>query len=454
MVELAHLRGKIEARRATVCVVGLGYVGTCIAAVTANAGFRVVGVDVREEVVKAVSEGRPPFYEPGLSNALRRAVRAERLSATISFEEAVKESDVVIVTVGTPVTEEGEVDLSQLERACESIGKHLSPGKLVVIKSTVPPGTTEGIVREILEKSSGLQAGIDFALAYSPERMAEGKALRELTNLPEIIAGIDDVSTALAESFVKSLGVRAIRLSSPRAAEIAKLASNLWIDLSIALANQLALLCEKFGIDVHEVIKAANTLPRGASYVNILLPGLVGGSCLTKDPYFAAKLAEKVGVRSELIVAARKLNEGMYLHIIRLVQDALQEAGKKLAGSKVAVLGLAYKGETSDTRASQAISIIRELKRLGANVVAYDPYVEKAPPDVKMSDLKGTLDQADCIIVATEHARFREIEPSYIAKLIRAPCAFVDARGIFNPEEVSKCGFIWRGLGRPRGDPS
>jgi UDP-N-acetyl-D-mannosaminuronic acid dehydrogenase len=249
--------------------------------------------------------------------------------------------------------------------------------------------------------------------------------------------------------FMEKIGVETMHVSNPKTAEMVKMADNLWIDQSIALGNQLALICEKLGIDVQEVIKAANTLPKGGSFVNILLPGLVGGSCLTKDPYFLANLATTKGIDSSLIIAGRKLNESMYLHVVDLVKEAYAEMGKALKGSKIAVLGLAFKGETSDIRESQAISIVRKLKELGADVKVFDPYVKDAPSDITMTSLDDALKGSDCIVVATEHSYFRQLQLEQLSNSVNKPSALVDARGVFNPSKAKNLGFIWRGLGRP-----
>jgi UDP-N-acetyl-D-mannosaminuronic acid dehydrogenase len=445
-LNVTRLKDEIRRKRARICVLGLGHVGTCLAAVVADAGFSVIGVDVNPVVVDEINRAEPPFHEPGLDELLTKAVKAGKLKATTDVGRAIDESDLVLITVGTPITE-GKIDLTYLEQACRDVGKRVG-GKLVIIKSTVTPGTTESLVKRVLEEESGLRAGIDFGLVYSPERMAEGKAIKELKSLPEIIGGLNKPSSDLAKTFADQLGVKAVVVSNPRVAEMAKLADNLWIDLSIALANQLALLCEKLGVDVHEVIKVANTLPRGSSYVNILLPGLVGGSCLSKDPYFFAQLAREAGVNADLILTARKLNEGMYLHVISLADEALKELGKDLRTSAVAVLGLAFKGGTSDTRESQAVRLVKGLRELGAKVKVHDPFVRVPPEGIDLLSFEEAVKKADCVIIATEHSCFRHISLPKLSSLVNKPCALVDARAMLDPEEVKKAGFVWRGLGR------
>jgi len=440
----------IEQGRITVCIIGLGYVGLCLGGVLAESGFNVIGADINPKAVELVNSGKAPFYEPGLDELLKKNVKRRRLRATTNVIEAVKKSQVIYITVGTPPDEKGKINLNYMKTASQDIGRGLSKGKLVIVKSTVLPGTTEEFVKPILERTSGLKAGKDFALAYCPERLAEGKAIEELKTWPEIVGGIDNKSTEVVSAIISRLGVKAIKVSNPRTAETVKLADNLWIDQSIALANQLALICEKLGIDTHEMIRAADTLPKGTSYVNIMFPGLVGGSCLSKDPYFLANIAKEKEINADLILLGRKLNESMYLHIVELVKDAFKEMKTKIKGAKIAVLGLAFKGETSDLRATQSIPIIRELKKFGANVSAYDPYVKKPPEDIEVAgSLDSAIKGADCIVIATEHSAFKKISLRRVVTLTSKPCAIVDARAILDPKEALKLGFVWRGLGRP-----
>jgi UDP-N-acetyl-D-mannosaminuronic acid dehydrogenase len=446
-----EIEAKVNNCDITICVVGLGYVGLCIASVLADVGYRVIGADVDSTIIQTVKRGKAPFYESELDQLVKKVVASGRLTPTSNVVEATRKSDVVIIAVGTPPDKSGKIRFEYLKAACKKVGEGLTKGKLVILKSTVPPGTTNTIVRSILEKTSNLKATKDFLLVYCPERLSEGKAIQELRILPEIIGGIDKKASEVAAAIFAKLGVQTILVSKPEVAELVKLADNAWIDLSIAYANELAKICEKTGVDVQEVISAANTLPEARNW-HMLRPGLAGGSCLTKDPLFLVAYAKERGAEIHLPAVARRINARMYLHIAGLIEDALHEMGKALRGSRVSILGLAFKGDVSDLRGSQALSLARKLAKEGATVKAYDPFVAKAPRGISMeSDLISAVKNSDCIVVATEHTAFKQINLEEITKYVNKPCAIVDARAIINPLIALKLGFIWRGLGRPIG---
>ncbi len=438
-----HKSGKLVAS-----VFGLGYVGLCLSAFMAQRGIRVVGVDVSEEVVEKVRRGETPFFEPGLEEALKTCIASKMLEATTDSAYAVESSNVIVITVGTPLGVDGSAELRYLRSAAEAISSRLRAGQVVVLKSTVPPGATEELLKPALEHGSGLKAEQDFALAFCPERLSEGRALEELAKLPVVVGAVGPRSRDCVVAFFRCLGLETIDVGNPRAAELVKLADNLWIDVSIALGNLIALFCETYGADVRKVISAANTLSRGYSSVNILNPGLVGGSCLPKDPLFLAAVGEKLGIDTSLIVSARNLNSSMYLHVLDLLRDGLLEAGKEVRKSRVAVLGLAFKGETSDTRESQSLKLIERLVGEGARVVAFDPYVKEAPAETA-SSVYEAVEGADAVVVATEHRAFQEVDWERVWSLVKKPCVLVDARGIVDPNHAIELGFIWRGLGRP-----
>jgi len=444
-----EIKAKANKCDVTICVVGLGYVGLCIASVMADVGYRVFGVDVDSLIIRTVRRGKAPFYEYELDQLIKKVVASRKLTPTTNVIEATRKSDVVIITVGTPPDRSGKVSFEDLKAACKKVGKGLTRGKLIILKSTVPPCTTNTVVRPILEQSSNLKTTKDFLLAYCPERLAEGRAIRELRILPEIIGGVDKKSSEVAATIFARLGVQTILVSNPEAAELVKLVDNAWIDLSIAYANELAKICEKTGVDAQEVISAANTLPEARNW-HMLRPGLAGGSCLTKDPLFLVAFAKEKGAEICLPTIARRINKLMYLHISGLIEDALHEMGKVLRGSRVSVLGLTFKGDVSDLRGSQAVSLARKLAKEGAIFKAYDPFVTKAPKGISAeSDLLSAVKNADCIVVATEHTVFKKINLKQIAKYINKPCAIVDARAIISPVVALNLGFIWRGLGRP-----
>lgn len=441
---------------ATVAVVGFGYVGSCVGAVLASKRYDVVAIDRRQDLVDGINRGEVGIHEPGLGDMVRWTVEDGHLRATTSME-SVADADVVIVTVGTPLGD-GQPDTSQVEAACADLARHLRPGQLVMLKSTVPPFTTERVVAPILEAGSGLVAGDDFHLAFCPERLAEGRALQELQELPVVVGGIDRASTELAAAFWEdSLGLETIRVADARTAELSKLADNWWIDLSIAMGNELALLCERLDVDALEVIAAANSLPKGAHHVNILLPSVgVGGSCLTKDPWFVDHLARDHGVTLHLPATGRRVNDAMPDHTVDLIESGLADAGLALADASVAVLGVAFKNNTGDTRFTPVGPVLKRLEASGCDLRVHDPLVSPAdfaelmdvPP---VDDLATAIEGAHCVAFLAGHDDFRRLGLADITDRVAAGCVIADGRMYFSRAQIEAfeaAGLRFVGIGR------
>jgi UDP-N-acetyl-D-mannosaminuronic acid dehydrogenase len=432
-----------------VAVVGLGYVGTSLTAVLAEGGYAVRGVEARPEVVDRVAAGECPIEEPGITGRFERYADEGRITASTD-PAAVADCPTVLVTVGTPLAR-ADPDLSAVEAATADVAPHLDLGDLVVYRSTLPAGATEGTVAPGLAEGSGLEPGVDFHLAYCPERMAEGSAYEDLTTTPVVVGGVSPGSREAAGSFWSSLGLETVPVSDPTAAELAKLADNWWIDLNIALANELALLSERLGTDVVEVISAANTLPKGQHHVNIMYPGAgVGGSCLHKDPWFVASLGETYGLDLETPRVSRRVNDRMPGHVVDLTREAL---GGDLSGATVAVLGVAFKGGTDDTRNSPTIPIVEGLREAGAVVRVTDSYV----PAEKVEELLGTtpdrlpesLSGVDCVVVATDHEAYRALTPEALREHVgHDSFAVVDGRHVFAWDAFDGTDVTYRGVGR------
>ncbi len=328
---------KFRKRTAHIAVVGLGRVGLPTSAVFAGAGFQVVGVDVRSDVVQNVSRGTVNTNEQGLEELLRRVVGSGRLEASTESASVIKESDAVIVCVQTPINDQRKPDLTYLKSACDEVAQGFSKGKLMIVVSTVPPRTMKDVVVKILEEKSGRKCGVDFWLAYCPERITPGRMLQELATGDRIVGSFDTDSAAVAVELLKTVSSGGLSITDCGSAEVAKLAENTFRDVNIAFANELALICEDVSVDVEEVILLANTHPR----VKIHSPGCgVGGPCLIKDPYLLLSARVDDG-KLGIVEASRKMNDSMPSHTIRLLVKALGEAGKDVKNSKVAVLGVA-----------------------------------------------------------------------------------------------------------------
>ena len=433
----------LPATRARVAVVGYGYIGAVIAAALAQRGYDVTGIDVRPAVVEEANAGRTSVPEPGLKEAVHEAYAAGRLRATVDYA-ACAASDVIVVTVGTPLDAMQGADLTQVREAAMGVAKHLRRGQLVVFKSTMPPGTTERVVRPLLEEGSGLKCGEGFLLAFSPERLAEGHALAEFATLPVVVGGVDAASTrAAAEFWRDALDVEVVEMTSATAAELSKLACNWWIDANIAIANELAMLSDALKVDATDVIRAANTLPKGQHFVNILSPSVgVGGYCLTKDPWFVHDLGRRHGLELRTARAGREANDRMPQYTVDRIEKELRKQGRSLAGARVAVLGLSIKANTGDVRFTPAQHVLSALQQRSADLVVCDPMVhaEDAARVTSLpvgSDVEATLRDADVVIGLANHDAFKSVGVERFAELVK-PGAFVfDGRSLFTKAEAA-----------------
>jgi len=433
---------KIKSRTASMAVLGLGNVGLATAAIFADVGFSVVGVDVDEAVVEAVAEGRSRTKE--LGGLVQKVVREGGLKTSIDMLHAVGKADIVVICVQTPLTKDRRPNLAFLKKACESIADGPLRGKLVILVSTVPPGTTRGYIAPLLERDSGLKCGTDFWLAHCPERIALGKVIREFAENSRIIGGCGDESAVIAMELFKTVSKGEILVTDCSSSEVAKLAENTFRNVNIAFANELALICEQIGVDVMEAIRLANTHPR----VNVHNPGCgVGGPCLPKDPYLLLSLVKKKRLKSKVIQPACELNDYMPEHTVELVVDALRKAGKDVRNSSVAVLGVAFKGGVESAASSPSGAIVHKLMSLGATVCVYDPYSEENFGAGRVEDVNEAIRGADCIVIATDHKIFRELKLGKIRALMNEKPAIVDGRRILNPKDATRQGYAYLGIG-------
>jgi UDP-N-acetyl-D-glucosamine dehydrogenase len=415
------LIARFEARTARVSVLGLGYVGLPLIVELAKAGFEAVGIDIDADKVARLNLG--DSYIPDVTSAdLARLVGAGRLRATTDAA-LVGEVDAIDICVPTPLRKTKDPDLSFVVAAVEQIARHLRPGHLVVLESTTYPGTTEEVVQPILERG-GLRAGRDFYLAFSPERVDPGNRQWTTANIPKVVGGVDPTSTAVAVAFYRQVVAQVVPVSSTRVAEMVKLLENTFRAVNIGLANELALMCRDLGIDVWEVIEAAATKPFGFMpfYPG---PGL-GGHCIPIDPYYLSWKARQNGFESRFIELAGHINAAMPRYVVERVVDALNSVGKPLRGSRVHLLGVAYKANVGDVRESPALDIATLLARRGAVLSYSDPYVPRVELGGQVLEA-ATLEEAlargfDCAVIATNHAAF-----DYDALFHRAPL-IVDTR--------------------------
>jgi UDP-N-acetyl-D-glucosamine dehydrogenase len=409
----AALRYALANRSACVGVIGCGYVGLPLAVGFAKAGFGVVAVDVDAERVRKLQAG-DSYIQDVPSEALATEVKARRFTATTDYG-ALRHANVIFVAVPTPFDRAKQPDLSYIINAAEGIAAVLQKGQLVVLESTTYPGTTDEVMRPILERS-GLKAGTDFYLAFSPERIDPGNKTFGIENTPKVVGGIDPESTALAAAALQQITEGRIHsVSSARVAELTKLLENTFRAVNIALVNELAMLCDRMGIDVWEVIEAAATKPYGFMP---FYPGPgVGGHCIPVDPYYLSWKAREYDFHTKFIELAAETNLGMPFFTVERIRKQLNEAGRSLRGARILVLGAAFKKDIDDPRESAAIRVMEILNGEGAVIDYHDPYVASvrlATPvfgvDGKHATLRSVplddelLNAADCVVILVAHS--------------------------------------------------
>lgn len=445
-----QIKSLIKSGKIAVSVFGLGSVGLAIATVWLRAGARVIGVDIDDRKVKDLNTGVVRHSEQVVVETIKSSLRAGTFYATTSGGEAVRESNVLDIIV--PVLyNSGGPDFTSLDDVVVTIGKNMVEGQAVVLESSVPPLTTEYRVRPVLEELSNLRSDIDFALIYSPERVLVGRAVEDIeVRYPKIVSGVGPRSLALAEklfSIVAKAGV--VKASSPRVAEFAKLAEGVYRDVNIALANELSKLSQALDVDLIEVIEIANTQP----YSHLHKPGAgVGGHCIPVYPRFLSWLGQLHGVDLELVELARRINDSQPLQVVRLLLEEV--GGIERRKVKVAVLGLAYRGNVPIPIGSPTYRIVKELVRLGYEVTVHDPLIEADPLLSSLGaslvkDLVEALKGSDVVIVATDHNHYKEVTPCKLVELSQNPgLIIIDARDVIDVSEC--CGARYLGIGRGR----
>ncbi|HVR95022.1 MAG TPA: nucleotide sugar dehydrogenase [Thermoanaerobaculia bacterium] len=425
----ALLAAAIRDRTARVGIIGLGYVGLPLALGFAEGGFAVLGFDTDPAKVGSLERGE--CYIPHLDGGrVRPLVEAGRLRATADMDR-LGEPDALLICVPTPLTPQRDPDLSYVTGTAEAIARRLRAGQLVVLESTTYPGTTDEVVQVVLEKS-GLACGSGFFLAFSPEREDPGNPSYSGTRIPKVVGGVDGPSGDLAEALYAAVVPRTVRVSSARVAEATKLTENIYRAVNIALVNELKIVFERMGIDIWEVLDAASTKPFGYMRFN---PGPGwGGHCIPIDPFYLSWKAREFGQSTRFIELAGELNVRMQEYVVERLQYALNQRGKPVRGSRVLVLGLAYKKDVADPRESPAFELIDQLLRLGAVVSYHDPHIPRAPRMRSWRDLPemasvpltaGCLEASDAVLVVTDHS-----DLDYDLVLRHAPL-IVDTRGVY-----------------------
>jgi len=433
----SHSTGKTGRPKQTVVVVGLGYVGLPLALLCEEKGFDVIGFDVDQAKLNALRNAAIPDLSPHEQTRLKKA--------KVKFsnnQRVINDADIVIVCVPTPVFEDHTPDLRPLKSAARSVGLNLKKGALVIIESTVNPGVCEEVVIPILTRTSGLQVEEDFYFAHCPERINPGDKSFTVATIPRVIGARTESSRERAVDFYRSvLDAEVVTVSDLKEAESVKMVENAFRDINIAFVNELAMSFDKLGIDLGHVIDAASTKPFGfmAHY-----PGCgVGGHCIPVDPYYLIDYAKKNGFSHKFIKSAREINNNMPDYTVRRLRQALRLFGRQLSGERVALLGLAYKKDVADSRESPALVIEEKLKKEGAHVVRYDPFISKKNDYLTLQD---TLSAVDSVIIATDHSLFKTLTPQILEQY--EIDVVIDGRNCLDKDQFASSTIVYRGIGR------
>jgi UDP-N-acetyl-D-mannosaminuronic acid dehydrogenase len=416
-----------------VCVIGLGYIGLPTAAMFAKNGIDVLGIDINQEIVSILNNGGIHIQEDGLRELVQSAIRSGKLR----FSNQMETADAFIIAVPTPFYKDKTADMRAVISASESIIPVLRKGNLVILESTSPPRTTQSLVKEILERS-GLRAGDDFYLSYSPERVLPGQIIKELTDNSRVIGGINQISAEAGRSLYQAFVKGEIFLTDATTAEMVKLMENTYRDVNIAIANEFSRLADYFGINIWEAIEIANRHPR----VKILNPGPgVGGHCISVDPWFLVEAAPDI---THLIRTAREVND----YQPYFIKDILVRGIGNLKGKQITILGLSFKPNVDDLRESPAIEVAKILSESGASIIAYEPFQPKAmfSEFTTVNTLEKAVKNAETVILLVKHTQFCVINPNDFSHLTNARVIF-DMVNAWNRNEWEKSGFQVYSLG-------
>ncbi len=439
------LENKINTKQAKIGIIGLGQVGLPTALTFCNAGFTTTGHDINSNLLDLLEQGRSPFEEHGLDNLLKNCIESKKFYTETRLEETVKNSDIIIICVATPITDDVRPNLSALEKICNFISELNLEGKLVLIESSIPPYTFEELVMPVITKKHSL--GNNLWTAYVPERLSPGEAITSIQITPRVIGIVDDESGNLTKALYQNIVSANILIVPVKVAEISKLVENTFRDVNVAFANEIGLICEKYGVDFTEVRKVCNSHPR----VNLLNPGPgVGGPCLPKDPYLLLNPQGRDTIHSEIIIESRKINDKMPQHVVDLVIKTLNQNNKQIQNSTITILGVAYKANISDTRYSPAEKIIPSLFEKVSKVFFFDPYSEDRYGGQIFADVWKAISESDLVLVLTDHDEFKKFQSEKIKDTMRLPAIIVDTRRIFESSKAEDLGIKYVAIGYPK----
>jgi nucleotide sugar dehydrogenase len=431
-----------------VCVIGIGRIGLPTALSFAKSGLQTIGVDINENLVQNINSGKFPLKdEPGYEEIFNDVIKNKKFSATTKIEDAVSNSDLILLSLPTPMDENNIPDYSALRNVGSQLSNILSPNSLVIVESTIEPGFIEDEMVLLISKSGKLQVEKNFFIGVCPENANPGEILHDFTNLPRLVGGINPQITKIIKSIYDFVfSVELVEMPNCKTANAVKLTTNVFRDINIAFISELSLMFEKLGIDTNKVLEAA----KKKYNFQVHYPGAgVGGPCLPINSYQLLNTAKRIGSNLSIIESGRKINEKMPSHVIDLTIDAFKESGKSITNSEILILGISYKPNVKDIQLTPAKHIIKKLKSLGVNISIYDPYFSSTKIfdiDVSNSISDELLKKMDAAIIVTAHEEFFKFEISNFSKM-KTPI-LIDTRGIIDPNDAHKSKLIFRGLGR------
>ena len=447
MNNIDEVRNSLETKSLKVCVVGIGRIGLPTALSFTKSGLRTIGVDINENLVRTINSGVFPLNdEPGYEEIFNDAIKNKMFSTTTKIEDAVPDSDLILLSLPTPMDENNVPDYSALRNAASRLSEILSPNSLVIVESTVEPGFIEDEMVSIISKSGRLKIKETFFIGVCPENANPGEILYDFTNLPRLIAGINnDVTKIIKMIYNFVFPVELVEMPNCKTANAVKLTTNVFRDINIAFVNELSLMFEKLGIDTMKVLEAA----KKKYNFQVHYPGSgVGGPCLPINSYQLLNTARRTGTKLSIIESSRKINEKMPDHTVELISDAFKECNKSIQNSEILILGVSYKPNVKDIQLSPAEHIIKKLQNLGANVHIYDPNFSSSEVfGIKVEDnLDDILSKMDAAVIVTGHDDFKKIEISSFTKM-KTPI-LVDTSRIIELQSIKQYNIIFRGLGR------
>ncbi len=446
----AEVVQSIQSGELRICVIGIGRIGLPTALSFANSGLPTTGVDINAQLVSMINSGVFPLKdEPGYDVIFENVIRDKKFTATTKIEDAVPVSDVILLSLPTPMDDNKVPNYSALKSVGKQLHDLLSPGSLVIIESTVEPGFVEDEMTPIIEgDKSRLIAGKNFGIGVCPETANPGQIMNDFERLPRLVGAIDDkIANIITRIYKHVFTVDLIPMPDCKTANAVKLTTNVFRDINIAFVNELAVLFEKIGIDIMKVLEAAKTKYN----FQVHYPGAgVGGPCLPVNSYQMLNLAKRVNANSlKIVKTSREVNESMPEHVIDILKNAFDEAGKNIKNSHVLILGVSYKPDVKDIQLTPAEQVIDKLKELQANVRIYDPHFKSSEVfGIKTEhNLVDVLKDVDAVILVTAHKEFHDLEPTFLVTKMKTPIV-VDSRGIIDQHAAKKAGLIYRGLGR------